>query len=141
MGSSETIVAINVVVPEPPLTRLPSLTFLSEIRPAIGALTSVHSKLSWADLLCRLGDLQLRLRNGKIGRALIVVAPRDSVRSDKRLGALDIGGGDLDLSRSAGDLGFGALHGDGERPLVDGEKEITLFDGGPVNEVHLVDEA
>ena len=31
-----------------PLTRLPSLTFLSEMRPAIGALTSVHSKLNCA---------------------------------------------------------------------------------------------
>ena len=48
MGSRDTIVARSVVLPEPPLTRLPSLTFLSEMRPVIGARTSVHSKFSWA---------------------------------------------------------------------------------------------
>ena len=141
MGSSETIVASRVVLPEPPLTRLPSLTFLSEMRPVIGARTSVHSKFSCGGLLCRLGDLQLRLGDGKAGGALVVVAAGYGVRSNQWLGALYIGGRHFDLCPGAGNLGLGAVEGDGKRTLVDREQRVAGLDHGAVDEIHFVDEA
>ncbi len=48
MGSSDTIVVSSVAPVSPPLIRLPASTRRSEIRPEIGARTSVHSRLSEA---------------------------------------------------------------------------------------------
>ena len=125
----------------PPVTRLPASTFLSEMRPEMGARTSAHSRFSSAALrLARLAascasatlEVDLRCSNTWSDRTFVLAS--GSARSTSERASSSWA-----CSRVMSALG--GLDGDFERTLVDGEQQIALFHQRAVGEVHLVDEA
>ena len=94
------------------------------MRPAIGARTSVQSRLSSAVAQRRLGRLELGLRDREVGLALVVLGVGEWLRdATSERAALDLQLGKIDLRLVARHLGLGAFDGDLERPLVDGEQQ------------------
>ena len=135
------MVASRVAPLWPPWIRLPGSTLRSEMRPLSGAVTSVHSRLSWAlrraasaALSCALAtarfDLRVSLSASVMVREPISAAPR-----------LDLQVGELDLRLVARHVGRRRFDGDLVGPLVDGEQRIARIDPLAVLEMQLVDEA
>ena len=125
----------------PPWIRLPASTLRSEMRPAIGARTSVQSRLSSAERRAASAALSWALRHVEVGLALVVFLLGDGPRRDQRRAALDLQLGQVDLRLVARDVGLGAFDGDLVGPLVDGEQRIAGIDELAVLEMQLVDEA
>ncbi len=118
MGSSDTIVVSTVSLAT---TRLPGSTFLSEIRPSTGAVTTVHSRLSCSRPEGGLGGLLLGLRDSEVGGPLRIVALRHRPRFDEGGGAVDFRLLEGDLGFGARDLGLRSFHGELEGALIEGE--------------------
>ena len=112
----------------PPVIRLPASTRRSEIRPEIGARTSVHSRLSSACLSAAsseptgAGGVALR-------RSPCIEFPfGQRLVAHQRRRPLHVERGDLELGLGALHLRLGLLDRDPVGPRVDDEQEIALLD-------------
>ncbi len=121
--------------------RLPASTRRSEIRPAIGARTSVHSRLSSACLSAASSEptapaasrcVDLRVSNSRSVTVWLC---------DQRRRALDVEGRDLELGARALEVGLGLLDRELVGTRIDHEQQVALLDDLAVLEMDGIDEA
>src|SRR5580700_4991051 len=140
MGSIDTMTLNSVAPVCPPEMRLPASTRLSEIRPAMGARTSVHSRLSWACFKAALAEASWpeasRWMDFRVSNSRSV-----SVALQQWRRAIDVLGRDVELRLRPFDIGFRLLDGDLVRALIDDEQQVVLLDDLPFLEMNGVDES
>ena len=137
IGSVETMVASSVVLPlVPPVTRLPGDTRRSPIGPSTGARKSVNSRSSSA---CRTAA-SFAVTDALAMRSLCALLEHlvgDGLVTHERLPARIVGFRESHVRLRLHQICARLVERVLERPFVDREKQIALFDDLPVLETHL----
>ena len=133
---------VSKVAPDwPPAIRLPGSTRRLEMRPAIGARTSVQSRLSSACRAAASSEATWAAASRSFARR---VSNSRSVRVWLRTsgrGALHVERGDFELGLGAFDIRLGLLDRDPIGARIDDEQEIALLDDLAFLEMDGIDEA
>ncbi len=133
------MVVSSVALPSPPITRLPSLTSLRLMRPAISARTCVKERSSCARASVAAATAYRCFRGLLIGLALIEYVGRDRLRGDERLRALEILSGEHELRLRLRKLTLGLLDGGFIGAGIDHEEQIALLDVVAIAEGYALD--
>jgi hypothetical protein len=139
IGSTETMVASSVVLaPLPPVTRLPTETRRSPMRPSTGARSSEYSLRSssaeWTIASCAATEASatrlglLALIEGLLGDGLVV---------EKLLAAREIGFGEGEVGARLREIGAHLVERDLKRPVIDDEQEVAFLHRLAVGEMNL----